>query len=170
MGIGPALNAVDLCSSTQLWLERGRGAASVQVSTRVGLSRDQHRRLRVLEDSQETIRRLAGVERQEGGSGLEDAQQGRDALERSRQGNRDKLARADAPCQELCSELRGKIVELAIGPMPNRARDRQPRGVRYGVFHEALNHCAHLHLPWYEAPRQRGEGRQQPPNGMPGNQ
>lgn len=49
MGIGPALNAVDLCSSTQLWLERGRGAASVQVSTRVGLSRDQHRRLRFVE-------------------------------------------------------------------------------------------------------------------------
>jgi DNA-3-methyladenine glycosylase len=48
-GIGPALNGVDLCGDGPLWLERGDRPARVQVSTRIGLSRDQHRRLRFLE-------------------------------------------------------------------------------------------------------------------------
>ena len=50
MGIGLALSGVDLCTSRVLWLERrGGGRAEVQVSTRIGLSRDQHRRLRFVE-------------------------------------------------------------------------------------------------------------------------
>jgi DNA-3-methyladenine glycosylase len=49
LGIGPELSGVDLCTSELLWLERGRGRAQVQLSTRIGLSRDQHRRLRFLE-------------------------------------------------------------------------------------------------------------------------
>jgi DNA-3-methyladenine glycosylase len=50
LGIGRALSGEDLCLSEQLWLESSRGAASViQVSTRIGLSRDQHRRLRFVE-------------------------------------------------------------------------------------------------------------------------
>jgi DNA-3-methyladenine glycosylase len=50
MGIGIGLSGVDLCTSQVLWLERrGRGRANIQVSTRIGLSRDQHRRLRFLE-------------------------------------------------------------------------------------------------------------------------
>jgi DNA-3-methyladenine glycosylase len=50
MGIGLALSGVDLCTSRVLWLERqGRALADIQVSTRIGLSRDQHRRLRFLE-------------------------------------------------------------------------------------------------------------------------
>jgi DNA-3-methyladenine glycosylase len=50
MGIGLALSGVDLCTSRILWLERrGGGRAHIQVSTRIGLSRDQHRRLRFLE-------------------------------------------------------------------------------------------------------------------------
>jgi DNA-3-methyladenine glycosylase len=48
MDIGPALNWEDLCDSTRLWLERGP-PADVQVTTRIGLSRDQHRRLRFVE-------------------------------------------------------------------------------------------------------------------------
>ena len=49
LGIGPALSGTDLCTSDRLWLERGGPAPSIQVSTRIGLSRDQHRRLRFLE-------------------------------------------------------------------------------------------------------------------------
>jgi DNA-3-methyladenine glycosylase len=48
-GIGPALNGVDLCGDGPLWLEHGDRAAQVQVATRIGLSREQHRRLRFLE-------------------------------------------------------------------------------------------------------------------------
>ena len=47
--IGPELSGTDLCTSERLWLERGNGRARIQVSTRIGLSRDQHRRLRFLE-------------------------------------------------------------------------------------------------------------------------
>lgn len=50
LGIGRALSGEDLCTSERLFLERPRGApTSVRVSTRIGLSRDQHRRLRFLE-------------------------------------------------------------------------------------------------------------------------
>jgi len=50
LGIGRTLSGVDLCASDELWLERARGAApDIQVATRIGLSRDQHRRLRFLE-------------------------------------------------------------------------------------------------------------------------
>jgi len=48
-GIGPVLSGTDLCSSDLLWLERGGPSPRIQVSTRIGLSRDQHRRLRFLE-------------------------------------------------------------------------------------------------------------------------
>jgi DNA-3-methyladenine glycosylase len=50
LGIGRDLSGVDLCTSRVLWLESAPGPrASVQVSTRIGLSRDQHRRLRFIE-------------------------------------------------------------------------------------------------------------------------
>jgi DNA-3-methyladenine glycosylase len=49
LGIGRELSGVDLCASERLWLERGGAPARIQVSTRIGLSRDQHRRLRFLE-------------------------------------------------------------------------------------------------------------------------
>jgi DNA-3-methyladenine glycosylase len=50
LGIGRALNGEDLCTSERLFLERGRGPeAGIRVSTRIGLSRDQHRRLRFLD-------------------------------------------------------------------------------------------------------------------------
>jgi DNA-3-methyladenine glycosylase len=50
LGIGRELTGVDLCASRVLWLERvGGAAADVQVTTRIGLSRDQHRRLRFVE-------------------------------------------------------------------------------------------------------------------------
>lgn len=49
LGIGRELSGVDLCASDRLWLERDGPAARIQVSTRIGLSRDQHRRLRFLE-------------------------------------------------------------------------------------------------------------------------
>jgi DNA-3-methyladenine glycosylase len=49
MGIGPALNFEDLTRSQRLWLERGARSVDVQVTTRIGLSRDQHRRLRFVE-------------------------------------------------------------------------------------------------------------------------
>jgi len=49
LGIGRDLSGVDLCASDRLWLERGGPPARIQVSTRIGLSRDQHRRLRFLE-------------------------------------------------------------------------------------------------------------------------
>ena len=48
LGIGRDLSGVDLCAGGRLWLERG-GPADIQVSTRIGLSRDQHRRLRFVE-------------------------------------------------------------------------------------------------------------------------
>jgi DNA-3-methyladenine glycosylase len=49
-GIGRALSGVDLCTSDVLWLERAAGPmADIQVATRIGLSRDQHRRLRFLD-------------------------------------------------------------------------------------------------------------------------
>jgi len=48
LGIGRDFSGEDLASSDRLWLEGGR-ALVVQVSTRIGLSRDQHRRLRFLE-------------------------------------------------------------------------------------------------------------------------
>jgi DNA-3-methyladenine glycosylase len=49
LDIGPGLNGVDLTRSRELWLERGRREAPLVTSTRIGLSRDQHRRLRFLE-------------------------------------------------------------------------------------------------------------------------
>lgn len=49
LAIGPALSGTDLCASERLWLERGGARPRIQVSTRIGLSRDQHRRLRFLE-------------------------------------------------------------------------------------------------------------------------
>jgi DNA-3-methyladenine glycosylase len=49
LGIGRDLSGTDLCASERLWLEGGAGRARIQVSTRIGLSRDQHRRLRFLE-------------------------------------------------------------------------------------------------------------------------
>jgi len=49
LGIGRDLSGVDLCAGERLWLERGGRSARIQVSTRIGLSRDQHRRLRFLE-------------------------------------------------------------------------------------------------------------------------
>jgi DNA-3-methyladenine glycosylase len=50
LGIGRPLSGVDLCTSRVLWLERAPGPpARVQVTTRIGLSRDQHRRLRFIE-------------------------------------------------------------------------------------------------------------------------
>jgi DNA-3-methyladenine glycosylase len=50
LGIGPALSGTDLCTSDRLFLEGTRGAAPViRVTTRIGLSRDQHRRLRFVE-------------------------------------------------------------------------------------------------------------------------
>ncbi len=50
LGVGRELSGVDLTRSPILWLERGsRGVVDIQVSTRIGLSRDQHRRLRFLE-------------------------------------------------------------------------------------------------------------------------
>jgi DNA-3-methyladenine glycosylase len=49
LAIGRELSGVDLCSSPVLWLERVPGAADIQVTTRIGLSRDQHRRLRFIE-------------------------------------------------------------------------------------------------------------------------
>lgn len=49
LGIGRELSGTDLCTSEWLWLERGGPRARIRVSTRIGLSRDQHRRLRFLE-------------------------------------------------------------------------------------------------------------------------
>jgi DNA-3-methyladenine glycosylase len=49
LGIGRELSGEDLCNSERLWLERGGARPQIQVSTRIGLSRDQHRRLRFLE-------------------------------------------------------------------------------------------------------------------------
>jgi len=50
LGIGRILSGEDLDVSGRLWLERARGAEpGVQVTTRIGLSRDQHRRLRFVE-------------------------------------------------------------------------------------------------------------------------
>jgi DNA-3-methyladenine glycosylase len=49
LAIGRELTGEDLCSSERLWLERAGRAPAIQVSTRIGLSRDQHRRLRFLE-------------------------------------------------------------------------------------------------------------------------
>jgi DNA-3-methyladenine glycosylase len=48
LGIGRELSGEDLTASRVLWLERGIGHGIV-ISTRIGLSRDQHRRLRFLE-------------------------------------------------------------------------------------------------------------------------
>ena len=48
--IGRELSGVDLTASRVLWLERGAGApVAIQVATRIGLSRDQDRRLRFIE-------------------------------------------------------------------------------------------------------------------------
>jgi DNA-3-methyladenine glycosylase len=49
LGITRELDGVDLCDGGPLWLERMPHPAVVQVSTRIGLSRDMHRRLRYLE-------------------------------------------------------------------------------------------------------------------------
>jgi DNA-3-methyladenine glycosylase len=49
LAIGRELSGEDLCNSERLWLERGVARTDIQVSTRIGLSRDQHRRLRFLE-------------------------------------------------------------------------------------------------------------------------
>ncbi len=48
LGIGRGLSGEDIATSRVLWLEGG-STPGVVVSTRIGLSRDQHRRLRFLE-------------------------------------------------------------------------------------------------------------------------
>ena len=49
-GIGRALSGIDLTAGETLWFESMRGQpADIVVSTRIGLSRDQHRRLRFIE-------------------------------------------------------------------------------------------------------------------------
>ena len=48
LGIGRELSGADLTQSRTLWLETG-SRAEIQVATRIGLSRDQHRRLRFIE-------------------------------------------------------------------------------------------------------------------------
>jgi DNA-3-methyladenine glycosylase len=50
LGIGRELSGADVTTHPHLWLERMPGAPPViQVTTRIGLSRDQHRRLRFIE-------------------------------------------------------------------------------------------------------------------------
>ncbi|MBC8026418.1 MAG: DNA-3-methyladenine glycosylase [Steroidobacteraceae bacterium] len=49
LGITRELSGLDLCADGPLWLERMPHPAIVQVSTRIGLSRDMHRRLRFCE-------------------------------------------------------------------------------------------------------------------------
>ncbi len=49
LGIGRELSGEDLCTSERLWLERGSAPCGIRVSTRIGLSRDQHLRRRFLE-------------------------------------------------------------------------------------------------------------------------
>lgn len=48
-GLTRAHSGLDLCGGGPLWLERMPKPASIQVSTRIGLSRDMHRRLRYCE-------------------------------------------------------------------------------------------------------------------------
>jgi DNA-3-methyladenine glycosylase len=50
LGLRREMSGADLCSSSVLWLERAPGPmADILVTTRIGLSRDQHRRLRFIE-------------------------------------------------------------------------------------------------------------------------
>jgi DNA-3-methyladenine glycosylase len=49
LGIPRDWSGTDLCTSDRLWLERGAGRPPIQVTTRIGLSRDQHRPLRFVE-------------------------------------------------------------------------------------------------------------------------
>jgi DNA-3-methyladenine glycosylase len=50
LGIGRELSGADLVSHASLWLESMPGAPpAIRVTTRIGLSRDQHRRLRFIE-------------------------------------------------------------------------------------------------------------------------
>jgi len=49
LGIGREHSGVDLCTSDRLWLEDDGLRPRIRISTRIGLSRDQHRRLRFLE-------------------------------------------------------------------------------------------------------------------------
>jgi len=48
LGITRVLSGADLCTGERLWLEKGGPVPRIRVSTRIGLSRDQHRRLRFL--------------------------------------------------------------------------------------------------------------------------
>jgi DNA-3-methyladenine glycosylase len=49
LGIGRELSGADIVTDPRLWLERMAPSAKIQVTTRIGLSRDQHRRLRFIE-------------------------------------------------------------------------------------------------------------------------
>jgi DNA-3-methyladenine glycosylase len=50
LGIGRELSGTDVCTSGRLWLARTPGVRpGIRISTRIGLSRDQHRRLRFSE-------------------------------------------------------------------------------------------------------------------------
>jgi DNA-3-methyladenine glycosylase len=50
LGIGRELSGADVTTHPRLWLERMPGGPpAIQVTTRIGLSRDQHRRLRFIE-------------------------------------------------------------------------------------------------------------------------
>jgi DNA-3-methyladenine glycosylase len=49
LGIGRELSGADVTTHPVLWLEHMPRAPVIQVTTRIGLSRDQHRRLRFLE-------------------------------------------------------------------------------------------------------------------------
>lgn len=49
LGIGLKHSGIDVTQGRGLWLERGGATPRIQVSTRIGLSRDSHRRLRFVE-------------------------------------------------------------------------------------------------------------------------
>lgn len=55
LGITRTQSGADLTTSDRLWLERSAPRPRIRVSTRIGLSRDQHRRLRFLEHGSEFV-------------------------------------------------------------------------------------------------------------------
>ena len=76
---------------------------------------EQYRRLGVGEHEGEPLRRIARVQRHIRASGLEDAQQSHDELQRTLHGNRHQHLRPYAQRTQVVRELVGPRIELGVG-------------------------------------------------------
>ncbi len=105
------------------------------------LLRQQHRGARLLDHQGEALLRIARVERHVRASGLEDAEQADDHLERALDAQSHPDLGADALRDQVAGELVGARVELAIGQPLFLADDGDRRRRARALLLEELDGC-----------------------------